>query len=196
MSRTSQLRLYNPTLETERLILRKLKISDDKDIFEYAKDPEVSRYVTWEPHKSIEDARAFINWNLERYNKGEIGEWAIELKETGRVIGSIGFVELDRINFCGTVGYALSRKYWGKGIMTEAVRRIICFAFEEMGLNRVEAVHIPENEASGRVMQKAGMMYEGLLRQRMFAKGRFWDLKQYAIIKDDVQLQGLQQEIS
>lgn len=90
MSRTSQLRLYNPTLETERLILRKLKISDDKDIFEYAKDPEVSRYVTWEPHKSIEDARAFINWNLERYNKGEIGEWAIELKETGRVIGSIG----------------------------------------------------------------------------------------------------------
>jgi len=61
----------------------------------------------------------------------------------------------------------------GKGIMTEAVRRIIRFAFEEMGLNRVEAVHIPENEASGRVMQKAGMMYEGLLRQRMFAKGRF-----------------------
>jgi len=161
-------------------------ISDDRDIFEYAKDPEVSRYVTWEPHKSIEDARAFINWNIERYNKGDIGEWGIELKETGRIIGSIGFVELDKVNFCGTVGYALSKEYWGKGIMTEAVKRIIRFAFEEMGLNRVEAVHIPENEASGKVMQKAGMIYEGLLRQRMFAKGRFWDLKQYAIVKDDV----------
>ena len=186
MSETSHIRLYNPSLETERLILRKLRISDDRDIFEYAKVPEVSRYVTREPHKSIEDARAFINWNLERYNKGEIGEWAIELKETGRVIGSIGFVELDKVNFCGTVGYALSKEYWGKGIMTEAVKRIIRFAFEEMGLNRVEAVHIPENEASGRVMQKAGMLYEGLLRQRMFAKGRFWDLKQYAILKNDV----------
>lgn len=176
----------NPILETDRLFLRALRISDDREIFEYAKDPEISRYVTWEAHESIEDARAFINWNLERYNKGEIGEWAIELKETRRIIGSIGFVELDTVNFCGTVGYALSKEYWAKGIMTEAVKRVIRFALEEMGLNRVEAVHIPENEASGKVMQKAGMLYEGLLRQRMFAKGRFWDLKQYAVIKDDL----------
>jgi len=186
VSQAADKHIHNPILETERLLLRKLRISDDRDIFEYAKNPEISRYVTWETHKSIEDARAFITWNLERYDKGEIGEWGIELKETGRIIGSIGFVELDTVNFCGTVGYALSKKYWGKGIMTEAVKRIIGFAFEEMGLNRVEAVHIPENEASGRVMQKAGMLYEGLLRQRMFAKGRFWDLKQYAIVKDDL----------
>lgn len=175
----------NPALETERLILRKLEIADAKDVFEYARNPEVTKYMTWETHKSIEDAEGFINWTLERYKKDEAGEWGIELKETGRIIGAMGFVQLDLQNSCGVLGYALSKDYWGKGIMTEAVRRLIRFCFEEMKLNRIEAIHASENEASGRVMQKAGMSFEGLLRQKMYAKGRFWDVKQYAILKED-----------
>lgn len=69
--------------------------------------------------------------------------------------------------------------------MTEAVQRMIRFAFEEMGLNRIEAVHIPENRDSGKVMQKAGMAFEGLIRQKLFAKGKLWDVMQYAIVKED-----------
>ncbi|MCX7842078.1 MAG: GNAT family N-acetyltransferase [Clostridia bacterium] len=176
----------NPRLEAGRIILRKLEISDAQDIFEYARHPDVARFVTWDPHTSVADAESFISWTLERYEKDEAGEWGIELKETGKIIGTIGFVEYDARNFSGTIGYALSKEYWGKGIMTEAVKRVIKFAFEDMKLNRVEAVHVPENEGSGRVMQKAGMVYEGFLRQRMFAKGRFWDLKQYSIVKDDI----------
>lgn len=175
----------NPTLETERLILRKLGISDAQDVFEYARYPEVARYTTWDAHKSVEDAKAFIIWTLERYKRDKAGEWGIELKKTGRLVGAMGFVQLDLPNSLGSIGYVLSKEYWGKGIMTEAVRRLIYFGFEEMKLNRIEAVHIPENEASGRVMKKAGMSFEGLLRQRLFSKGKFWDVKQYSIIKKD-----------
>ncbi len=106
--------LNNPTLETERLILRKFDIPDAQDVFEYAKHPEVTKYMTWETHRSVEDSKGYIHWALERYEKDEAGEWGVELKETGRIIGAMGFVQLDLPNFCGAIGYALSKEYWGK----------------------------------------------------------------------------------
>jgi len=177
--------LGNPALNTERLVLRRIDASDAQGVFEYARHPEVAKYMTWEAHKSIDDSKGFINWTLERYEKDEAGEWGIELKETQKIIGAMGFVHLDLHNSFGEIGYALSKDYWGRGIMTEALKRLIKFSFEEMKLNRIEATHAIENEASGRVMQKAGMTYEGLLRQRFFTKGKFWDIKQYAIVYSD-----------
>jgi [ribosomal protein S5]-alanine N-acetyltransferase len=174
-----------PVLETERLILRRLKTSDAQDMFEFAMHRDVSKYVSWEPHESIERAEKFIKSTIEHYDNDESGELGMELKENGKLIGSMGFVKFNPQDLCGEIGYTLSRDYWGKGIMTEAVKCIIRFAFEEMKINRIEAVHFSENEASGRVMQKAGMSFEGLLRQRRFAKGRYWDLKYYAILKSD-----------
>lgn len=182
--------LGNPLLATNRLILRKFTVEDAMDVFEYAREPEVARYVTWDAHKSIGDSINFINWTLDRYDSDEAGEWAIEYRETGRIIGGMGFVQIDTVNSCGAIGYVLSKEYWGKGLMTEAVKRLIRFGFEEMGLNRIEAVHIPENVASGKVMQKAGMFYEGLLKQKMYAKGRYWDVKQYAAVKDEWSAKG------
>jgi ribosomal-protein-alanine N-acetyltransferase len=179
--------LGNPTLETERLTLRTLRESDAADVFAYASHPEVSRYVTWESHQTIEDSRAFISWVSDRVAEDASGDWGVELKETGRIVGSIGFVHVDELNLCGDVGYALALEYRGRGLMAEALRRIIAFAFTEMKLNRLEAVHFIENEASGRVMQKAGMLYEGLLRQRMLVKGVYRDVKQYAIVRGDWQ---------
>ncbi len=175
----------NPRLATARLILRRLKTSDAPDMFEYASDQEVARYVMWDAHKALDDSLIFIMWTLDRYQKDEAGEWGIELKESSRLIGSMGFVKLDEANSCASIGYALANRYWGQGIMTEAVERLIEFAFGEMNLNRVEAVHFLPNEASGRVMQKAGMKYEGILRQRMYSKNKYWDVKQYAIIRED-----------
>lgn len=177
--------LGNPKLQTERLILRKLEITDANDVFSYAKDPEVAKYVTWEPHKSVEDTKGFINCTIERCNSGEAWEWGIELKGTARIIGAMGFVRLDPKNSCGLIGYVLSKQYWGQGMMTEAVTRLISFGFEDMKLNRIEAIHVLENEASGKVMKKSGMLFESVLRQKLFAKGKFWDVKQYAIIKED-----------
>ncbi len=181
--------LGNPSLETERVKLRKISIADENDIFAYARLPEVSRYVTWDLHKTIADTRLFIHQVLERYKKDEAGDWAVVLKDTGQVVGTAGFPRIDQPNFQAEVGYVLSRDYWGRGLMTEVLMRLICFAFEEMKLNRVEATHFPENSASGRVMQKAGMSYEGLLREKVLVKNNFQDLNLYAILKKEWMVQ-------
>ncbi len=175
----------NPTLETERLILRRLTMDDAQYIFDYASDPEVTRYLLWDTHSTIDDARAFIRFTLDRYEKDEAGEWGIILKESGRLIGCTGFPWTDVRNKRAEIGYVLAKPYWGLGIMPEAAGRAIEFAFNKMGINRMECCHFAPNEKSGRVMQKLGMTYEGTARDRVFAKGQFWDVKQYAILKSD-----------
>ncbi|BBB89538.1 MAG TPA: GNAT family protein [Methylomusa anaerophila] len=174
-----------PQLETERLLLRKLVIEDAEDIFEYASDDEVTKFMSFDTHKFIEDAKRFINVTLDQYRRDEAGDWGIILKETGKLIGSMGFPWVDKKNSRAEIGYVLGRRYWGKGIMPEAVRRLLEFAFNDMELNRIECVHAVPNEKSGRVMQKAGMTFEGIARERMFAKGKYWDVKQYAILRSD-----------
>lgn len=174
-----------PNLETERLILRKLTPQDDKSIFEYASDNEVPKYMTWNPHKTIEDARGFINFTLNRYEKDEAGEWGIVLKESNKLIGAIGFPKCDKRNMSAEIGYVISRLYWGSGIMPEAVNGIFKFAFEEMGLKKIECCHFLPNEKSGRVMQKVGMSFDGIVREKFYIKGQYRDVKQYSILKSD-----------
>jgi ribosomal-protein-alanine N-acetyltransferase len=171
-----------PTLETERLILRKLRLEDAKDLFEYASDKEVTKYVTWEPHKSIEDSINLIKFTHERYEKREGIIWGIVCKENKKVIGTCDISPVTK-HFRAEIAYALSRDYWGKGIMTEAVKEAIKFGFEKMNLNRIQAMCIPENIGSYRVMEKVGMKYEGLIREYMYIKGKFQDLKLYSILK-------------
>jgi ribosomal-protein-alanine N-acetyltransferase len=171
-----------PTLETKRLILRKLRLEDAKDVFEYASDPEVSKYVTWEPHRSIEDSINLIKFTHERYEKREGIIWGIVYKENNKVIGTCD-ISLAIKHFRAEIAYAISRDYWGKGLMTEAVKEVIKFGFEKMNLNRIQAMCIPENIGSYRVMEKVGMKYEGLIREYMYIKGKFQDLKLYSILR-------------
>jgi ribosomal-protein-alanine N-acetyltransferase len=174
-----------PQLVTKRLRLRKLGPDDAEAIFEYASDDEVTEYMTWDTHKTVEDSHAFINFTLNRYMSDEAGEWGIILQETGKLIGAIGFPQVDKKNNQAAIGYVLGRRYWGDGLMPEAVRRVLQFAFHDMNLNRVECIHAVPNEKSGRVMQKAGMSFEGIAREKMFAKGKYWDVKQYAMLRSD-----------
>jgi ribosomal-protein-alanine N-acetyltransferase len=174
-----------PQLETERLRLRKLVLGDAEDIFAYASDDEVTKFMIWDTHKTLEDSQGFITFTLDRYEKDDAGEWGIILKETGTLIGTIGFPRHDNKNSQAEIGYVLRRSYWGKEIMPEAVGRILQFAFSEMKLNRIECCHFFPNEKSGKVMQKIGMSFEGIAREKIFAKGRFWDAKQYAILRSD-----------
>lgn len=174
-----------PQLETERLLLRKLVPEDAADIFEYAADDDVAKYMSWDTHKTLEDSQRFINFTLDRYIKDDAGEWGIILKESGKLIGAVGFHGFDKKNSRAEIGYVLGRRYWGKGIMPEAVRRVLRFAFNELNLNRIECVHALPNEKSGRVMQKTGMTFEGIARERIFVKGKYWDVKQYAILRSD-----------
>lgn len=174
-----------PQLATERLLLRRLEPEDAAAVFAYASDHEVTKYLSWDTHKTVADSLAFINFTVERYRKDEAGDWAIILQATGKLIGTLGFPQVDRKNNQAAIGYVSGRHYWGAGLMPEAVRRLLQFAFHELKLNRIECIHALPNTRSGRVMQKAGMTLEGVARERLFAKGRYWDVKQYAILRSD-----------
>ncbi len=176
-----------PRIETERLILRPLQMKDDKDMFAYARDPEVSRHVLWDAHKSIWETRRFLHYARSQYRKGFPGSFAMELKESGRMIGTIGFMWVNPDYKSAEVGYSLSRDWWNKGLMTEALQATLRFGFEELKLNRIEAQHETENPASGRVMAHCGMQFEGIMRQRVMNKGCFKDVAVYAILKNDWQ---------
>ena len=172
-----------PTLETERLILRKMVLNDAEAVFAYASNSEVSRYTLWETHRSIEDSRAFLEFATQKYENGGEPDWGIVYRGNGCLVGACGFVNWEAEHARAEVGFVLSREYWGRGLMSEAVRAILRFGFKRMNLNRIEARCIAENAASARVMEKAGMFYEGTLRQREYIKGAYRDIKLYAILK-------------
>jgi RimJ/RimL family protein N-acetyltransferase len=174
-----------PILETERLILRKMTPDDAEAVFAYASDPEVTRYTAWDTHHTIEDSRAFLELVLGKYRSGGEPDWGVVYKDDHRFVGTCGFASWEAGHARAELGYVISRGYWGRGLMPEAVRTIIAFGFEKMNLNRVEARCIAENVASARVMEKAGMTYEGTLRRREFIKGAYRDMKLYAILRSE-----------
>ena len=174
-----------PVLETERLILRKMTPDDAEAVFAYASDPETTRYVIWETHRSLGDSRAFLELIASKYGRGGEPEWGIVYKGDYRFVGTCGFVNWEPGHDRAELGYVISRAYWGRGLSSEAVRAMISFGFARMDLNRIEARCIAENAASARVMEKAGMTYEGTVRQRERIKGAYRDIKLYAILKDE-----------
>ena len=174
-----------PTIETERLLLRKITLNDANDMFDYASDPQVSEYTTWSTHSSIEDSKNFLRSLNKMYKKRELVDWGIVHKAEQKFIGTCGYVGWSMTNSRAEIGYALSRKYWNQGYTSEAVNAIIEFGFREMMLNRIEAKCKVNNIASARVMEKVGMQLEGILRQQLFVKDQYWDLKIYSILRDD-----------
>lgn len=118
-----------PVLETERLILRKITMDDAEAMFSYASIDEVSQYVTWETHRTLDDSKSFISHVLKQYNEGMVAPWGIELKENGKFIGTIDFVWWKPRQKTAEIGYVLSPEYWGRGITTEALREVIKFGF-------------------------------------------------------------------
>ncbi|GMA61306.1 GNAT family N-acetyltransferase [Alicyclobacillus fastidiosus] len=176
---------YMPTLESERLVLRRITKDDVDDMFAYACDPNVSRFTTWDSHRTLEDTLKYINVVLTKYENNEPTDWGIVDKQYGKFIGTVGFVYVNSNHSRAEIGYALSKKYWEQGIMTEAVREIIRYGFQELALNRIEARAEVPNIGSWRVMEKVNMKFEGILRQHLFAKGAFHDLKLYSILADD-----------
>ena len=174
-----------PVLETDRLLLRKMTPDDAEAVFAYASDPETSRYVIWETHLSVEDSRAFLELVASRCESGGEPEWGIVYKGDHRFVGTCGFVNWEPEHARAELGYVLSREYWGRGLASEAARAMISFGFTVMDLNRIEARCISENAASARVMQKAGMTYEGTLRQRELIKGAYRNMKVYSVLRDE-----------
>jgi len=153
-------------LETEHLILRRFTMQDDAAMFaHWANDPEVTRYLMWKPHGVIEETRRILGEWVPSYEKPDHYHWAMEIKETGTLIGSIAAVivkdEIEMVH----IGYCIGKAWWRKGYTSEALTRLVQFFFEDVGVNRVESRHDPRNPNSGKVMKKAGLRYEGTMRE-------------------------------
>lgn len=174
-----------PVLETKHLRLRPLRMQDAKDIFSYASDPEVARYVLWEPHQSLGDTRAYIRYVRSLYHRGLPSSWAVEELSSSRVIGTIGFMWYSESWQSVELGYSFSRDCWNQGYATEALRVVLDSAFASLPLNRAEAQHDIRNPASGRVMEKCGMRKEGILRQRIRNKGEWVDVALYSVLREE-----------
>jgi len=149
------------TIETQRLILRPLVVADAEAIFAgYAQDPEVTRYLIWRPHETVETTTRFVERCIACWREGTTFPWAIIHKADRRLIGMIEMrVEPPAADF----GYALARAYWGQGLMPEAAQAVVEWALAQPEINRVWAVCDVENRASVRVMEKVGMQREALL---------------------------------
>ena len=174
-----------PTLSTERLILRKLVYSDKNDIFSYAKNPEVSKYVIWETHETEFDSLEFLNIVYEAYNKNRPAPWGIQLKNDSRIIGTAGFVDWDKEKKEAEIGYALSQKHWNKGFITEAVKEIIKFGFENMDLEKITSRCKPENTGSYKILEKCGFDYDGTVKKQFFMKGSLHDMRMYSFSNEN-----------
>lgn len=172
-------------IETERLILRKLKLSDAEDMFKnYCSNDNVTKTLSWGTHASLDDTKAYLEKvALPRYTQEDAYMWAIVLKETNEVVGCIDINHYDLNKKAACFGWVLSERYWGRGLMPEAAIAVRDYLFDE-GFVRLWAYHYVGNDKSGRVMQKIGMVHEGTLHKYAFNnKGEFIDVEIYAITK-------------
>lgn len=175
------------TIETERLILRRFTMEDAEAMYRnWASDDEVTKHLTWPTHTSVEISKMVLTDWTSHYPEPDFYNWAIVLKENGpEPIGNISTAHVKESTLCATMGYCMSRAHWGKGVMTEALTAVIDFFFDEVGFNRIDADHAVDNPASGRVMEKSGMRYEGTHRQAVRTNCGIVDIKKWAILKSD-----------
>ena len=162
-----------PDLTTERLTLRRMMVLDTDDMFEYAGRTDVTKYLTWYPHPDRDYTREYLEYLGNRYSAGMFYDWAVIYEPDCKMVGTCGFTSFNCVSDSAEVGYVLNPAYWGKGIATEALTRVLKFGFEEMKLHRIEARFIQENERSLHVMEKVGMTFEGVMREGMLIKGNY-----------------------
>lgn len=172
-------------LETERLLLIPYTLDNAEELFEYAKDPKVGPPAGWKPHESIEESRQIIKEIFE-----PVGSWAIRWKEDNRLIGTIG-LEVDRFRPDGNsreIGYSLASDMWGRGIMPEAVKAVLDYAFNEMKLDQVGICTGPTNKRSQGVIEKCGFVYEGTIRRAYkIYDGSFRESLIFSMTKEEYQ---------
>lgn len=173
-------------IQTERLVLRKFKCTDVKPAFNnWCNDDLVTKYLTWPSHGSVDVTGKVLSEWIKSYENDNFYQWAIILKEIDEPIGSISVVAMNEKTNSVHIGYAIGSNWWNKGIVSEAFSAIITFMFEEIKVNRVESRHDPKNPASGKVMIKCGLKYEGTLRQSDISNQGIVDVSYYGLLASE-----------
>ena len=172
-----------PRFETKRLILRRIENGDCEDMYEYSADSDVTKYLTWQPHKNSSETKNYITDLLKRYENGKFFDWGLVYKPHGRFIGTCGFTSINLTQNTCEIGYVLSKNYWGMGLIPEALECIMDFAFSYFGFDKIEGRFLDGNENSKRVMQKTGMTFEKTDCSIMHVKGEYKTVHTYSITK-------------
>lgn len=174
-------------LETDRLILRRYVNEDVAAMYKnWASDSEVTKYLMWQTHTDDTVSQSIINEWLKEYSNDKYYHWAIVLKENGDdPIGDIAVVHMDEAVSMMHIGYCIGRAWWNRGITSEALKAVMDFLFDTVGVNRIESRHDPRNPNSGKVMQKCGMKYEGTLRSSDWNNQGICDACYYALLKNE-----------
>lgn len=172
-----------PTLQSSRLIFRALTLDDAEDIFSYAQNEEVSQYVFWDSHKTIDDSIQFIKETIQEYQKEKKLMWGVVLKNTNKLIGTCGFMSYYKTNKCLEIGYAFNQKYWHKGYAKESLSTIINYAFNHLDAIRIQGICVLENIGSKKTMLSCGMEFEGILQDNFIKNNKIHHCKIFSITK-------------
>ena len=173
------------TIETPRLILRQARIEDAEPMFRnWANDSDVTKYLTWPPHGNVEVTKQLLVSWVESYEKDDYYQWMIVLKDTNEPIGSIMASTVGRAQ-SAHIGYCIGKAWWHQGIMSEALKAVMDYLFDEVGFHRVESMHDPNNPNSGKVMAKCGMKFEGTHRQADRNNQGICDASYYGLLANE-----------
>lgn len=175
------------TIETQRLILRRITADDAQTLFDDCfSHPEVTKYLRYPTHQTVQDSLDIIGVWTKQYEKDDFYHWVIVLKDENRPMGTIGVVSHNEHDACAMIGYQLSERDWGNGYMTEALKAVLDYLLLDVGFNRVEGMYAVRNPRSGAVMRRAGMQYEGMMREKFYCRAGYQDANVYALLKSDL----------
>lgn len=176
-------------LETERLILRRFVREDASTAYRnWTSDARTTEFLRWPTHGSVETTEGTMSRWVDAYTRPDFYQWAIVPRDVGEPIGTISSVGMDEKVGSVEIGYCIGSPWWGRGYVTEAMAAVMAFFFDEVGANRVESSHDPNNPGSGRVMQKCGMKHEGIRRQADFNNRGIVDSALYGMLASEWRL--------
>jgi RimJ/RimL family protein N-acetyltransferase len=178
-----------PELETGRLLLRPIRMSDSDAFLEVFSDARVMEYWSSEPIATLEEAEALVKQELAWVAAGSCINWGIELQASARLVGKVVLFNFSEQNRRAEIGYIMGRRHWGKGYMTEALGCVMAYAFSELDLYRIEADTDPQNLPSLALLERFGFAREGLFRDRWLVHGKWHDSVMYGLLKKDYVLQ-------
>lgn len=174
-----------PELKTDRLTIRKMELDDVNDMYSYTSLGEVCKFLLWTPHYNVESTRGYIEMVRRSYRRGEVADWAISLDSEHRMIGTIGFSNVDTENNSVEIGYVLNPSYWGKGYAREALTRVVEVAFTNLLVHRAQLRIMDGNVRSENVALACGFKKEGSLRDMLLVKGQYRTINMYSMLSDD-----------
>lgn len=173
-------------IDTKRLLLRQFTLNDIQHVFDnWTSDGRVTEFLRWPTHQNITITERVLKDWIENYKDKSFYQWAIVLKEIDEPIGTISVVDMDERTCKVHIGYCIGSKWWNKGYTSEAFSSIIPFFFHDVKAKRIESQHDPDNPNSGKVMEKCGLLFEGILRKADWSNKGIVDACMYGLLADD-----------